>query len=165
MSEHTYRLVKKTLLKANMERERVHWGKIFANNPEYLGKKEKMCLRSWIRISKRNSVEIQLPGDYQNVSVVEEEMSERAIDLEEKRHLLNTKKEMDKVQLAFSRILMAAAILTLGLILLSSFEIPFVQVSPEIVKLMINVVIVEIAGIVSLGLMKHLGKEKIDKVE
>ena len=121
-----------------------------------------MCLE-WIRkrLNKRNSVET----DFQNVSAVEEEMIERAIDLEEKRHQLNTKKEMDKVQLAFSRILMAAAILTLGLILLSSFEIPNVRVSPEIVKLMINAVIVEIAGIVSLGLMKHLGKEDKDKKE
>ena len=92
-------------------------------------------------------------------------MIERAFELEEKRHLLTTKKEMDKVQLAFSRILMAAAILTLGLILLSSFEIPFVNVSPEIVKLMINAVIVEIAGIVSLGLLKHLSKEEGDKEE
>ena len=118
----------------------------------------------WIRkrLEKRNSVETP---DLQNVSAVEEEMIERAIELEEKRHLLTNKKEMDKVQLAFSRILMAAAILTLGLILLSSFEIPNVRVSPEIVKLMINTVIVEIAGIVSLGLMKHLGKEDKDKDE
>lgn len=116
----------------------------------------------WIRkrLDKSNLVETP---DFQNISVVEEEMIERAIELEEKRHLLKNKKEMDKVQLAFSRILMAAAILTLGLILLSSFEIPFVNVSPEVVKLMINAVIVEIAGIVSLGLMKHLGK--VDKDE
>jgi hypothetical protein len=116
----------------------------------------------WIRkrLDKRNSVETP---DFQNISVVEEEMIERAIELEEKRHLLKNKKDMDKVQLAFSRILMAAAILTLGLILLSSFEIPNVRVSPEIVKLMINAVIVEIAGIVSLGLIKHLGK--VDKDE
>ena len=122
-----------------------------------------MCLE-WIRkrLEKRNSVETP---DFQNISVVEEEMIERAIELDEKRHQLKTKKEMDKVQLAFSRILMAAAILTLGLILLSSFEIPNVRVSPEIVKLMINTVIVEIAGIVSLGLMKHLSKEDCDKKE
>ncbi len=122
-----------------------------------------MCLE-WIRkrLDKRNSVETP---DFQNVSAVEEELIERAIELDEKRHLLKTKKEMDKVQLAFSRILMAAAILTLGLILLSSFEIPNVRVSPEIVKLMINAVIVEIAGIVSLGLIKHLGKENSDKKE
>ena len=120
-----------------------------------------MCLE-WIRkrLDKLNSVDAP---DFQNISVVEEEMIERAIELEEKRHLLKNKKEMDRVQLAFSRILMAAAILTLGLILLSSFEIPFVNVSPEVVKLMINAVIVEIAGIVSLGLIKHLGK--VDKDE
>ena len=122
-----------------------------------------MCFQ-WIRkrLDKCNPVG---KPDYQNVSAVEEELLERAFELEEKRHLLTTKKEMDKVQLAFSRILMAAAILTLGLILLSSFEINFVHVSPEIVKLMINAVIVEIAGIVSLGLMKHLGKEEGDKKE
>jgi hypothetical protein len=122
-----------------------------------------MCLE-WIRkrLDKRNSDETP---KLQIVSVVEEELIERAIELEEKRHLLKTKKEMDKVQLAFSRILMAAAILTLGLILLSSFEIPNVHVSSEYVKLMINAVIVEIAGIVSLGLMKQLGMEKMDKEE
>jgi hypothetical protein len=61
----------------------------------------------WIRkrLDKSNSVETP---DFQNISVVEEEMIERAIELEEKRHLLKNKKEMDKVQLAFSRILMAA---------------------------------------------------------
>jgi len=117
-----------------------------------------MCLE-WIRkrLDKRSSVETP---DFQNISVVEEEMIERAIELEEKRHQLDTKKEMDKVQLAFSRILMVAAILTLGLILLSSFEIPFVQVSPEVVKLMINAVIVEIAGIATLGFIRHFKKEE-----
>ncbi len=122
-----------------------------------------MCLR-WIR-KRLDKCNPSGKPDYQNVSAVEEELIERAFELEEKRHLLSTRKEMDKVQLAFSRILMAAAILTLGLILLSSFEIPFVNVSPEIVKLMINAVIVEITGIVSLGLMKHLGKEESDKKE
>lgn len=39
------------------------------------------------------------------------------------------------------------------------------RVSPEFVKLMIGAVIVEIDGIVSLGLTKHLGKEDIDKDE
>jgi len=41
MSEYTYRLIEKILIKASMERGRVHWGKIFANCPEYLGKQEK----------------------------------------------------------------------------------------------------------------------------
>ena len=41
MSEHTYELIEKLLIKASMERGRVHWGKIFAHSPEYLGKKEK----------------------------------------------------------------------------------------------------------------------------
>ena len=41
MSEHTYELIEKILIKASMEQRKVHWGKIFANSPEYLGKKEK----------------------------------------------------------------------------------------------------------------------------
>ncbi len=41
MSIHNYELIEKILIKASMERGRVHWGKIFANSPEYLGKKEK----------------------------------------------------------------------------------------------------------------------------
>jgi hypothetical protein len=41
MSEHTYELIEKILIKASMERGRVHWAKIFAHSPEYLGKKEK----------------------------------------------------------------------------------------------------------------------------
>ena len=94
-------------------------------------------------------------GGFRRLSVVDVELLERSFALEAKRHQLDTKKEMDRAQITFSRILMAAAILTLGLILLSSFEIPFVHVSSEFVKLMIVAVIVEIAGIVSLGLMKN----------
>jgi hypothetical protein len=41
MSEYTYRLIERILIKASMERGRVHWAKIFAHSPEYLGKKEK----------------------------------------------------------------------------------------------------------------------------
>ena len=103
--------------------------------------------------------------DYKMMTGTHLELIERSLSLETKKHNLNTKKEFDKAQIIFSRILMAAAILTLGLILLSSFEIPFVHVSSEYVKLMINAVIVEIAGIVSLGLMKHLGKDDKDKDE
>jgi len=103
--------------------------------------------------------------DYKMITGTHLELIERSLGLEAKKHNLNTKKEFDKAQIIFSRILMAAAILTLGLILLSSFEIPFVHVSSEYVKLMINAVIVEIAGIVSLGLMKHLSKEDCDKKE
>jgi hypothetical protein len=103
--------------------------------------------------------------DYKMMSIFDLELIERSLGLEAKKHNLNTKKELDKTQIIFSRILMAAAILTLGLILLSSFEIPFVHVSSEYVKLMINAVIVEIAGIVSLGLMKHFEKEDKEKKE
>ena len=105
------------------------------------------------------------PWEMQRLSQVDVEFLEKTLAMETRRHRLDTMKEMDKAQIIFSRILMAAAILTLGLILLSSFEIPYVTVSPEFVKLMINAVIVEIAGIVSLGLMKHLGKEEGDKKE
>jgi len=41
MSAQTYRMIEEILIKASMERGKVHWGKIFANSPEYLGKKEK----------------------------------------------------------------------------------------------------------------------------
>jgi len=41
MSIQTYELIEKILTQASMERGRVHWGKIFAYSPEYLGKKEK----------------------------------------------------------------------------------------------------------------------------
>jgi len=106
-----------------------------------------------------NSRAIELVEDYPAMSGFEVELIEQALELEEKRHKLDTKKKMDNVQIAFSRILMAAAILTLGLILLSSFEIPCVSVSSEFIKLMINAVIVEVAGIVTLTLTKYLGKE------
>ncbi len=55
MSEHTYRLIEKILIKASMERGRVHWGKIFANSPEYLGKKEKQQV---VKIANRWGVSI-----------------------------------------------------------------------------------------------------------
>ena len=41
MTEQTYRLIEKILIKASMERGRVHWAQIFAQSPEYLGKQEK----------------------------------------------------------------------------------------------------------------------------
>ena len=41
MSNHKYESIEKILIKASMERERIHWAKIFANSPEFLGKKEK----------------------------------------------------------------------------------------------------------------------------
>jgi len=95
------------------------------------------------------------PGEMVRLSQVDVEFLEKTFAMETRRHRLDTMKEMDKAQIIFSRILMAAAILTLGLILLSSFEIPFVHVRAEFVKLMIAAVIVEIAGIVSLGLLKN----------
>jgi H+/gluconate symporter-like permease len=124
----------------------------------------------WTKISKKVSAfcrcikgdsahAVELGERYLTLSGFEIELIEQAMELEEKHHELETKKEMDKVQITFSRILMAAAILTLGLILLSSFEIPYVSVSQEFVKLMINSVIVEVAGIVVLVLTKHIGKE------
>jgi len=124
----------------------------------------------WTKISKEinafcrcikgdHAHSVELDERYPTMSGFEIELIEQAMELEEKHHELETKKEMDKVQITFSRILMSAAILTLGLILLSSFEFPHVSVSPEFVKLMINAVIVEVAGIVTLTLTKYLGKE------
>ena len=124
----------------------------------------------WTKISKKMNAfcrcikgdsahAVELGEGYSTMSGFEVELIEQALELEEKRHELETKKELDKVQITFSRILMAAAILTLGLILLSSFEIPYVSVSSELVKLMIKTAIVEVAGIVTLALTKYLGKE------
>ena len=42
MSENTYRLIEKILIKASMERGRIHWGKIFDHSQEYLEKKKKL---------------------------------------------------------------------------------------------------------------------------
>ena len=41
MSEHTYELIENILIKASMERGKVHWAKIFAHSMEYLGANEK----------------------------------------------------------------------------------------------------------------------------
>jgi hypothetical protein len=41
MSEHTYQIIEKILIRASMERGKVHWAKIFAHSQEYLGNKEK----------------------------------------------------------------------------------------------------------------------------
>ncbi len=55
MSEHTYRLIEKILIKASMEQRKVHWGKIFANSPEHLGKKEKPAV---VKLADRWGVSI-----------------------------------------------------------------------------------------------------------
>ena len=55
MSIQTYELIEKILTQASMERGRVHWGKIFANSPEYLGKKEKQEV---VKIANRWGVTI-----------------------------------------------------------------------------------------------------------
>jgi len=41
MSAQTYRMIEEIMIKAGMERGEIHWAKIFAHSPEYLGKKEK----------------------------------------------------------------------------------------------------------------------------
>ena len=94
------------------------------------------------------------------MSGFEMELVERALKVEEDRHKLAVRKELDRLQITFSRILMAAAILTLALILLSAFKIPHVAVSSEYVRLMIGAVIVQIAGIVVLGFKSHFQKEE-----
>jgi len=55
MSEHTYQLIEKILIKASMERGRVHWAKIFAHSPEYIGMKERQEV---IKIAERWGVSI-----------------------------------------------------------------------------------------------------------
>ncbi|MFO7944244.1 MAG: hypothetical protein R6U51_08105 [Anaerolineales bacterium] len=40
MSVQTRKNIERLLVRASMERGRVHWGKIFAYSPEYLGAKE-----------------------------------------------------------------------------------------------------------------------------
>lgn len=102
----------------------------------------------------------KLGEEYQPISGFELELIERALKVEGERHKLDVRKELDRQQITFSRILMAAAILTLALILLSAFEIPCVAVSAEYVRLMINAVIVQIAGIVVLGFKSHFQKEE-----
>jgi len=55
MSEHTYRTIEEILIKASMERGRVHWAKIFAHSPEYLGKKDKQAV---LKLAERWGVSI-----------------------------------------------------------------------------------------------------------
>lgn len=90
-------------------------------------------------------------------SVMEVEIMERTIALEGKRHQMKNQIAQDKLLIVFSRILVIAAIITLAMIILSSFEIPYVNVNPEFVKLLIGAVIVEIAGITSTTLLKSKG--------
>ena len=92
----------------------------------------------------------------QNYELIENELAEQQLELEEIRHELETKKRLDRVQLTFSWILMAGAILTLGLIFLSSFDIPHVSVRTELLRPMIDVVIVELAAIVAMYLANRL---------
>jgi len=55
MSAQTYQMIEEILIKASMERGRVHWGKIFAHSPEYLSKKEKQEV---IKLAERWGVSI-----------------------------------------------------------------------------------------------------------
>jgi len=112
-------------------------------------------------IAASDNFPVEKPGEeYQPLSGFELELIERALKVEEDRHKLAVRKELDRLQITFSRILMAAAILTLVLILLSAIEIPCVAVSAEYIRLMINAVIVQIAGIVMLGFKSHYIKEE-----
>ena len=45
MSEQTYELIERILIKASQERGRVHWAMIFAHSPEYIGKEEKQVIQ------------------------------------------------------------------------------------------------------------------------
>ena len=46
MSVQTYELIERILIEASQKRfSRVHWGKIFAHSPEYIGKEEKQVIQ------------------------------------------------------------------------------------------------------------------------
>jgi len=46
MSENTLNLIEHIMITASMQGERVHWLKIFAHSPEYLGKREKQQVKN-----------------------------------------------------------------------------------------------------------------------
>ena len=55
MSVQTRRNIERLLVRASMERGRVHWGKIFAHSPEYLGPTEQ---KEITRLADRWGVEL-----------------------------------------------------------------------------------------------------------
>jgi hypothetical protein len=91
---------------------------------------------------------------------MEVEFLKKSLDLQEDQHNFEMKVKMDRLLVTFSRLLVAAAILTLLMLLLSSFEIPYVSIEPEFVKMLITAVIVEISGIVSVNFIKNRDQEK-----
>jgi hypothetical protein len=46
MSENTLSIIERIMVTASMQGERVHWQKIFAHSPEYLGKREKQLVKN-----------------------------------------------------------------------------------------------------------------------
>ncbi len=91
---------------------------------------------------------------------MEVEFLQKSLVLQEKKHNFEMKVKMDRLLVTFSRVLVAAAILTLLMLLLSSFEIPYVSIEPAFVKMLITAVIVEISGIVSVNFIKNRDQDK-----
>ena len=55
MSENTLHLIERIMIAASMQGDRVHWQKIFAHSPEYLGKREKQQV---VKLANRWGVEL-----------------------------------------------------------------------------------------------------------
>ena len=55
MSEHTYELIEQILIKASMERCRIHWAKIYAHCEDYIGIAEKQIIK---KLADRWGVEL-----------------------------------------------------------------------------------------------------------
>jgi hypothetical protein len=55
MSSQTYELIENILIKASMERGKIHWAKIFAHCREYIGASEKHEIK---KIADKWGVEI-----------------------------------------------------------------------------------------------------------
>ena len=55
MSENTLHIIEHIMVTASMQGERVHWQKIFAHSPEYLGKREKLQV---VKLANRWGVEL-----------------------------------------------------------------------------------------------------------
>ena len=55
MSENTLHIIEHLIIIASMQGARVHWQKIFAHSPEYLGKREKQQV---VKLANRWGVEL-----------------------------------------------------------------------------------------------------------
>ena len=55
MSENTLHIIERIMITASMKGDRVHWQKIFAHSPEYLGNREKQQV---VKLADRWGVEL-----------------------------------------------------------------------------------------------------------